>query len=134
MPDSEIAHLFWEQYPSLQPLIDRYKADGFAWAADEVLDEYLDRLAGSNSKLPSLTRDEVKHLLERFKAQVWNRMKKYGRRRKILLEEYPLQAGRPVSDVPQPTPSAVAAARSAPSERLMLDDAAVKALREKGEI
>lgn len=119
MPDPEIALFFWQQYSLLGPLIDRYKADGFAWAADEVLGEYLDRLAGSDPRLPSLTREELEHLLDRFKAQVWNRMKKYGRRRQILLEEYPLQAGRPVSDVPQPTPSAVAAARLAPCGRLI---------------
>ena len=122
MPDSEIAHLFWQQYPLLQPLVDRYKADSYAWAAEEVLEEYLDRLAGGNPELPPLTQDEVEHLPDRFRARVWNRLKKFGRRRKILLAEYPHQAGRPVCDVPQPTSSTSAAARSAPSDRLIQNE------------
>jgi len=122
MIDSDIAPLFWRQYSRLQPLVDRFKADSFAWAAEEVLEEYLDRLAGNNPQLPPLTRDEVEHLPDRFRARVWNRLKKFGRRRKILLVEYPHQASRPVCDVPEPTTSAVVAARSGPSDRLVQDE------------
>ncbi len=47
-------------------------------------------------------------------------MKKYCRRRRILLEGYPLLAGRAVTDLPQPASSTIADARNQPIEQLGL--------------
>jgi hypothetical protein len=121
MSERSVAQLFWQRFPTLQHYADRSKADPVAWAIEEILQEYLDRLAGA-PELPPLTAEEVEALPQEFWERVNNRKKKHCRRREIQLKEFAYKAGRVVSDLPKPPASAIAEARNRPGKELTETD------------
>src|SRR5262245_8550180 len=125
MSYADVAQSFWQKFPTLHQSANRFKADLHSWAIDEVLEEYLARLeeylarlAGSDPELLPLTAEEVEDLTTRFWGTVTNRKKKHRRRLKFLLEEWPYQVGRPVTDMPSPAASVIAEARNRPPAQL----------------
>lgn len=89
---------FWNKFQEVNRFTDPRRIDDQAWAIDEVTERYLDRLADK-----SLT--EVEDLTKQFWKEVWNKKKKYRRRRQFLLTRFPNESRN--VDMPEPSKSAI---------------------------
>jgi hypothetical protein len=103
---------FWDKFRSIQNQADLRRVDHQAWAIDEVVSEYLERLDATDPDLKPLTDEEIEQLPGAFRLRVWNKKKKHRRRRRIVLTRLPRETGRPVVDVPDPSKFVIDHARN----------------------